>query len=278
MGRIGSADVALDLLLADNKVEADRLAGILNSENRNRQKIEAAILEEALSKLEREVNFKEHCVIVLAEDNWHVGVVGIVASRIQDKYYRPTIVIALDGDKGKGSGRSIDNFNLFGAMMDSKKYLIDFGGHEAACGLSIKRNNIDKFRESINKYAWKNIAHEDLFPKLDIDMELDLSELTRDVIDGLEALKPYGPENRCPVFSSHGVMLRNDPRFMGKNGIKMLVSHGDVTCETVSFKRDSIDVPRQGQILDIVYSPSINSWQGIDSIQLDLRDLRINDG
>jgi len=275
MGRIGSADVALKLLLAEDKIEADKLAGILNNENKNRQKIEAAILEEAILKLEREINFKEHCVIVLAEEGWHAGVVGIVASRIQDRYYRPTIVIALNGDKGKGSGRSIDNFNLFNAMIDSKEHLLNFGGHEAACGLSIHKKNIDKFRKKINQYAWENIDGDDLFPKLDVDMNIDLSVLTLDVINELEMLKPYGPENPRPLFSSHGVMMRNDPRFIGKKGFKMLVNQENATCETVSFRRDTFDIPRQGQVLDIAYTPSLNSWQGIDSIQLDLKDLRI---
>jgi single-stranded-DNA-specific exonuclease len=275
MGRIGSADIALKLLLTDNKVEADRLAGILNKENRNRQKIEAKILDEAISKVEMEVNFKEHRVIVLAKDGWHPGVIGIVASRIQERYYRPTILIALKGDTGRGSGRSIDKFHLFDALMNVKNHLLDFGGHDAACGLSIHKRNIDKFRDEINIYAKKNISDADLFPELDIDIDIPLADLNMNLINELDMLKPYGPENPRPVFSSSRVMLKGEPRYIGRNGFKMWVTSGGITCEAVSFRRGSIDIPRSGQIVDIVYSPGINSWGGIDSIQLDLRDIRI---
>jgi single-stranded-DNA-specific exonuclease len=275
MGRIGSADIALKLLLTDNKVEADRLAGILNKENRNRQKIEAKILDEAISKVEMEVNFKEHRVIVLAKDGWHPGVIGIVASRIQERYYRPTILIALKEDAGKGSGRSIDKFHLFDALTNVKNHLLNFGGHNAACGLSIHKRNIDKFRDEINIYAKKNISDADLFPELDIDIDIPLADLNMNLINELDMLKPYGPENPRPVFSSSRVMLKGEPRYIGRNGFKMWVTSGGITCEAVSFRRGSIDIPRSGQIVDIVYSPGINSWGGIDSIQLDLRDIRI---
>ncbi len=275
MGRIGSPDIALKLLLTDNKVEADRLAGILNKENRSRQKIEAEILDEAISKVEREVNFKEHRVIVLAKDGWHPGVIGIVASRIQEKYYRPTILIAIKEDIGKGSGRSIDKFHLFDALMNVKNHLLNFGGHQKACGLSIHKSNISKFRDEINIYAKKNISDTDLFPKIDIDVDIPLSNLNMSFINELALLKPYGPENPRPVFSSSRVMLKDEPRYIGRNGFKMWVTSGGITCEAVSFRRASIDIPKPGQILDIVYSPDINSWGGIDSIQLDLRDIRV---
>jgi len=275
MGRIGSPDIALNLLLTDNKVEADKLAGILNQENRNRQRIEKEILEEAISMVERDINFKEHRVIVLAKEGWHAGVIGIVSSRIQEKYYRPAILIAIEDDVGKGSARSIDNFNLFNALINSKEYLIDFGGHEAACGLSIYRKDIDKFNEEINKYAKENIKDADLLPKLDIDIDMPLSELNFDLINELELLKPYGPDNPRPVFLSSGIALRNEPKFIARNGFKIWVSSGSVTCEAISFRRELMEVPKAGQTVDIAYSPSINNWQGIDSIQLDLCDIKI---
>lgn len=276
MGRIGSADIALRLLLTDNKVEADRLANIMNTENRNRQKIEAEILEEALSKVEREVNFKEHRLIVLSKAEWHPGVIGIVASRIQERYYRPTILISIKNNIGKGSGRSIDKFNLFEALMHSKDSLIDFGGHESACGLSIHKKNIEKFKNKINIYAKDNILDEDLFPTIDIDIDMPLSALNAGLINELDILKPYGPENPRPVFLSSGIVLREEPRLMRRNGFKMWLTHQGITCEAVSFRRGSVNLPKSGERIDIAYTPSINKWQGIESIQLDLCDIRVN--
>lgn len=275
MGRIGSPDIALKLLLTDSKLEADKLARILNNENRARQRIESKILDEALLKVEKEVNFKEHRVIVIAQDGWHPGVIGIVASRIQGRYYRPVILIALKGNIGKGSGRSIDRFHLFEALMDSKDCLINFGGHEAACGLSIHKKDLDKFRQKINIYAQKKIKDSDLFPRLDIDVEMPLESVNQNLIDELEMLGPYGPENPKPVFVSSGIILRDEPRLIGKNGFKMWVKTDRTACEAISFKRDLVEIPAVGEVFDIAYSPSINNWRGIETIQLDLKDIRL---
>jgi len=146
MGRVGSPEKALELLLTEDKEEATRLAKMLDTENRNRQKIESKILEEALSKVEREVNFKHHKIIVLASEGWHAGVIGIVASRIADRFHRPAILISLDGKYGKGSGRSVERFNLFDVLIQCKDLLMGFGGHEGACGLTIDKDKVDEFR------------------------------------------------------------------------------------------------------------------------------------
>jgi len=275
MGRIGSPEIALDLLMADDKAEADRLAEAMNRENTSRQKIESKILESALLKIDREVNFKEHRVIVLAGEGWHSGVIGIVASRIQERYYRPTIMISLDKDKAKGSGRSIAKFNLFNALEASKDCLLDFGGHEAACGLSLDPKDIDAFRDKINAHAKSVMREEDLLPSINIDVDLPLSDMTRELIDELELLEPYGPENTRPVFVSTGIPVAYEPRFIGKNGFKVWIRTDNTACEAISFKRDMITIPSRGETMDIVYSPAINAWQGIETIQLELKDLRI---
>ena len=275
MGRVGSPEVALKLLLTSDKKEAARLADILNSENRNRQKIERRVQEEAMEKVEREVNFSRSRVIVLSGAGWHAGVIGIVASRIIEKFYRPTILIALEGKTGKGSGRSIDNFNLFSAVNSCRAYLKDFGGHEGACGLVIDKKNIPKFTEKINKFARKEIRDEDLCPTLNIDMELSLSDITEKLIEELELLVPFGPENPRPIFSSECADLKNEPRRIARNGFKMLVTDGRATCEAVSFRSDIMSMPPKGSRVSMVYTPSINMWQGIPSLQLDLKDLKI---
>ena len=274
MGRVGSPDVALDLLLTEDRSEARRLAEVLNRENRSRQKIERQVLGEAMEKVEREVNFKESRVIVLSGDNWHTGVVGIVASRIIDKFYRPTIVIALEGARGKGSGRSIDKFHLFNAVESCGDCLIDFGGHEGACGLSIHKKNIKMFTERINRVARDLIKDEDLCPSLDIDAEVRLSDLSEGLIEELDLLVPFGPENPRPVFFSQNAYLRDEPRRIAKNGLKMWVADEKTTCEAVKFRAENLRMPSRGERVSLVYTPSINKWQGLTSLQLDLKDFR----
>jgi len=274
MGRTGSPQKALELLMASDRSEALKLAKMLNAENRNRQKIEAGILEEALSKVEREVNFKHHKVIVLASENWHPGVIGIVASRIADRFYRPTILVSLDGKHGKGSGRSIDKFNLFDAILKCKDLLVAFGGHEGACGITIEKDKLDDFREMINSLRYEGAAEEIFSPQLNIDMDIPLNDLTESVIGEIERLAPFGEENPRPVFSSRNLLVKEGMRQIGKNGFKMWVTDNSTTCEAVSFGRNQLDVPRPGSGVSLAYIPSINDWQGLQSIQLELKDIQ----
>ncbi|OGW85802.1 MAG: single-stranded-DNA-specific exonuclease RecJ [Omnitrophica bacterium RIFCSPLOWO2_01_FULL_45_10] len=273
MGRIGSPQKALDLLLGEDESGALELAKILNTENRNRQKIEAQILEEAFSKVEREVNFKYHRVIVLESRNWHPGVIGIVASRIADRFYRPTILISLDGKQGKGSGRSIESFHLFEYLFKCKDLLVGFGGHEAACGITIEKEKIGEFRDRINKEAACNIEESVFSPKLDIDMDIPLNLLNEGVLDEIESLSPFGPDNRRPIFSSRGLAVKEPATRIGKNGFKIWVTDDRITCEAVSFGRSALTPPDAGSKLDLAYTPSINNWQGLQSIQLELHDV-----
>ncbi|MGB2705686.1 MAG: single-stranded-DNA-specific exonuclease RecJ [Candidatus Omnitrophota bacterium] len=277
MGRVGSPEVALNLLLTDDKDEARRLADILNRENRSRQRIERKVLAEAMEKVEREINFKESRVIVLSGANWHTGVIGIVASRIIDKFYRPTIIIALEGSRGKGSGRSIDNFHLFNAINSCKDCLIDFGGHEGACGLSIHKKDIKKFTDRINAVAKKLILDEDLYPTLEIDAEVRLSEVTERLVEELGLLIPFGPENPRPVFFSRNAYLKSEPRRIARSGLKMWVTDEKTTCEAVKFSAEGLNIPSKGAMINLVYSPSINTWQGLTSLQLDLKDFKVRE-
>jgi single-stranded-DNA-specific exonuclease len=274
MGRVGSPEKAIELLLSSDPLQASKLAGVLNTENRSRQKIESRILDEALSKVEREINFKHHRVIVLASEGWHPGVIGIVASRIADRFYRPTILISLDGKLGKGSGRSIENFHLFEYLLRCKDALVGFGGHESACGITIEKKKIDEFTKKINAEAAHD-ADETIFsPKLDIDMDVSLDMLSEDVINEMEGLSPFGPDNPRPVLASRNVIVKDAPRFIGKNGFKMLVTDNRVTCEAVCFGRGNMEAPKPGSGIDIAYMPSINDWQGLQSIQLELKDIK----
>jgi single-stranded-DNA-specific exonuclease len=278
MGRMGSADTALKLLLSRSKLEADNIAGMLNRENSSRQRTEAKILEEALARVERDVNFKDQRVIVLAGEGWHPGVIGIVASRIQERFYRPTIMIALEGQVGKGSGRSIANFDLFAALNHTNEFLVDYGGHEGACGLVVKKDNIAMFIERINAYAREKLTESDLFPSLEIDTVADMPEIDEKLVREIALLNPYGPDNPKPLFLTEGLIVGSEPRYLSKNGIKLWVKKSGRAFEAISFKRDTLEMPVPGKPFDMVYTPSINSWQGMETVQLDIKDIRVERG
>ncbi len=277
MGRVGAANVALELLMCNNESETRGIANVLDKENRNRQAIEREILKQAISKVEA-MDLEGQHAIVLADEAWHPGVIGIVASRIVEQYNLPAILIAIDGDKGKGSGRSVAGFNLFEALTRSGEHLADFGGHAAACGVRIETKNIDAFRESLNEAAKQILSEtdiEEIIPELKIDCNLPFSHVGVKVIEELKMLMPYGPSNAEPVFATSALKVKNRPREIGRNGFKFLATCGSLTCEAITFRKNKVHKPSQGDMINLAYTPSINSWNGYDSIQLNIRDLQI---
>lgn len=276
MGRVGSANSALELLLTEDPAKARELANLLEKENKNRQSIEKDILAGAIKMVGEEIDLEKDKVIVLASEEWHPGVIGIVASRLTEEYHLPAILIALDGEKGKGSGRSIDGFNLFEAILRSEEHVEDFGGHEAACGVRIKRDKVADFRKRVNEVADQCLLEkEPLVPELKIDMSLPFSHVGVKLIDELRLLMPHGPGNWEPVFAVGGIKVKSPLREIGRNGFKFLAICGNMTCEAITFSKDEVAKPRQGDTINLAYSPSINSWEGIDSIQLNIKDLQI---
>lgn len=276
MGRVGSANTSLELLLCDNASKARELANTLDRENRNRQAIEKDILSGAMKMVEDQVDLEKEKIIVLASDEWHPGVIGIVASRLTEEYCLPAILIALEGEKGKGSGRSIDGFNLFEAVLKAEDHLEDFGGHEAACGIRIMRNKVADFRKRVNETAEECFADkEPLMPELRIDLNLPFSQIGTKLIGELRLLMPHGPGNAEPVFATNGIRVKSSSRDIGKSGFKFLANCGTMTCEAITFKKNEVARPKQGDMINLAYSPSINSWEGIDSIQLNIKDLQI---
>ncbi|MBD3427019.1 MAG: single-stranded-DNA-specific exonuclease RecJ [Candidatus Omnitrophica bacterium] len=276
MGRVGSANVALDLLMCKDPDKARELARTLDRENRNRQSIEKDILKDVQERVRREIDLEEANVLVLGDEAWHPGVIGIVASRLTEEFSRPAILIAFDGDRGKGSGRGVDGFNLFEAIDSSREYLTDFGGHEQACGVKIEKKNLEAFRKSINEHAKRSFeGMEEISPELRVDLQLPFSHVGVKLINELSMLMPYGPGNTEPVFSSNGIKVKNRPREIGRSGFKFLVTCGNITCEAVTFRKNKVLKPKSGDLIDLAYTPSINSWNGIDSIQLNIKDLKV---
>ena len=276
-GRMGSAEKSLKLLLTLDEKEAFALAQQLNQENKNRQQTQSRILKQASIKIEDEVNFKEERAIVLWDKSWHGGVLGVVASRLVEQFYRPVILITLNGKLAKGSARSIDNFHIFNALSKCQKYLSGFGGHERAAGITLRENNLFKFKECFQEITKKTLKAADLIPSLDIDTEIPLNTLSFNLIEEIEKLSPFGSQNHRPVFCSRGLGLRGHPKIIGDKGTKAWVTDGKITCEAVGFKvRNLWGGDFKNAVFDLAYTPSINQWHNNRTIQLNLEDLKIN--
>lgn len=273
-GRMDSAETALELLMSDDCREASRLAAVIEGHNRQRQKVESRMLEEAEDLINREVNFKEHKVIVVAKQDWHQGVLGVVAAKLADRFYRPTIVISLSEDLCKGSGRSIKNFHLFEALKDCQDSLRAFGGHSHAVGLIITKDSVEDFKNRINDLARDRLVFEDLLPTLEVDMELRLADINAELAVELNTLEPFGTGNPEPLFYSRGLGLKGEPQVLGRDTLKFWVSDGLMTMQAIGFGmagfRDNLVDARS---FDLVYGLRLDTWQGEESLLLEAKDI-----
>jgi single-stranded-DNA-specific exonuclease len=199
-----------------------------------------------------------------------------VASKITEEFGFPAVLISLEGENGKGSARSVEGFNLFEALKALRGLLVDFGGHEGACGLKIKKEKIEEFRKEFYALARKHfIEREDVLPELNVDFSLPFSSIGVKLINEMELLKPYGPDNLEPVFCTSGLRVKNFPRDIGKSGFKFLVHAGNLACEVISFNKNKVAKPQKGSTIDLAYTPSLNVWDGLETIQLGIKDLQV---
>jgi len=274
-GRMDSATVSLDLLLTENPTEAYALACSLEAHNLTRQKMQLEVVEEALAMIEADEVLKAQDIIVVHKEGWHKGVLGIVASRIVDKYYRPTVVISVEDGMGTGSARSIDGFHLHEALTSCAAMLENFGGHKRAAGLRLKNDNIDIFRQAINDYAQQSLPVEKFVPSLEIDCEIPLSEIDLDLVQIISSMEPHGEGNPTPVFCSRGITVKSPPSLMGKDTIKFWVSDGVKTISAVGFGMGSYkEMIKVGAQVDIVFSLGIDDWNKAPTVQLMLKDIK----
>lgn len=276
MGRMGSARMAFELLMSDSEEEAKTFAKKLEKSNLDRRKVESKVLEEALEKAETELDLNKDKVAVLASENWHSGVIGIVASRISERYHMPAILIALKGETGKGSGRGVYGMDLFKAVQQAEEHLIQFGGHEQACGLSIKKEEVEPFRKKLNEVISGIMPRDIPAKEIRIDFQLPFAHISRKLIEEVKLLMPYGEGNDRPIFATGGLRVMQTPRNIGKNGFKFHVRCGNISCEAISFRRDLLPRPQKGDIIDLVYDPGVNNYRGLRTIQLNIKDMRIN--
>ncbi len=277
-GRMDSAQTSLDLFLSNNHEEAYDLAKVLDRHNVARQKIQARVVDEALEIVEQEMNFKGQKIIVLGKEGWHKGVLGIVASRLADKYYRPAIVISIEDGIGTASARSIDGFHLHKALANCAEYLENFGGHAGAAGLTIKEENIDPFRALINKVAQETLEIKKLLPTLKIDCEIPLGSITMEMAEIIDSMEPFGEGNPSPIFCSRGVTVSSRPAVLGKNTLKFWVADGDFSISAVGFGMAEYKAMIQkGKKIDLAYQISIDDWNKAPTPQLMLKDIRVSE-
>jgi len=273
-GRMANAEISLKLLMSKSVAEAGDLAKDLEKFNRERQKIEGKILEEAEELINQQVNFKDHKVIVIAKQDWHQGVLGIVASKLADRFYRPAIVISINENLCKGSARSIKNFHLFDALMDSKGLLDSFGGHAHAAGLLITKDNIDEFRKSINRLASNRLTLTDLLPSRDIDAQILLGDLNITWVKELDRLEPFGMANPEPLFYTRLLKLKSPVQLLNRGTLKFWATDGVHTLEVIAFGMSSLkESLLQADSFDLVYTPKIDNWRQQESIILEAKDI-----
>jgi single-stranded-DNA-specific exonuclease len=272
-GRLSDAMAALELMLTGDPARAKELADLLDGHNVERQRIEGRMVDEAMAMAREQ---EQDRVLVLAKDGWHVGVIGIVASRVLQEFYKPTVVIGIEGGVGKGSCRSVPGFSIVRALRHCERLLERFGGHDMAAGLSVKSGNIDELRRSLNEFARNTLKEDDLHQRLKIDAVVTLDDLDADFFEQLAGLEPCGMENPTPVFAVEGVQLRGAPRVVGKNHLRFNVTDGDMTAQAIWWGRGDFQLP-QGKF-DVAFTPELNEYRGEENVQLKVRDVQTRNG
>ena len=274
-GRMDSATVALDLLLTDDPEEAATLAQILENHNLQRQKMQLEVVQEAFAMIEAD-KLHEQQIIVVAKEGWHKGVLGIVASRVLEKYYRPSIVISVKEGVGTGSARSTEGFHLHEALTYCANSLQAYGGHKRAAGVTIKQEHIPNFRTAINQFANNILSEEKLTPVLDIDAEIPLSSVDMPLTKLITSMQPHGEGNPTVVLCTRQLTIKTTPQVLGKDTLKFAVSDGVRTYNAVGF---GMGTQREGLAagvkIDLAYNVDIDDWNKLPTVQLLIKDFQI---
>ena len=280
VGRMDEATKVVELLTTESYEKAMPIAEEMETHNQNRREVQNQIQEQAAAKIEKDRDHEEKRGLVVYDKDWHRGVVGIVASRILNRYYRPVFVLAIDGDEAHGSGRCIEGMNLAHSLNACTDLLVKHGGHQAAAGLTIKTKNIDEFAVRFNQYACDHLSDEDLIPKLKVDLEAQSSHLTLQALEELQQLEPFGEDNPPPRLAMRNLRLQKPPSLIGKekNHIKLSVTDGGQTLDAVGWQMSDYFIALKGKNvrLDLAFVPEINEWNDSRSIQLKIEDLRIH--
>lgn len=272
-GRMGDKNAGLLALTTDSDSVASEMARDLNNINSHRQSIEGEIFNEIEEAIMPGLDLEKRRIIVLAGHGWHRGVLGIVASRLLERYHRPCILLSVDGDRATGSGRSIDGFNLFKALSGMEHLLEKFGGHYHAAGCTIKVSDIHEFQTGLEELASNELSDDDLVPSLRVDLQADLSELTLESVTDIRSLEPFGSGNPDPVFYSGDLQVL-DSRVVGERHLILRVRQGTTVMDTIGFNMSHLH-PLKQKTINMVYCPEINTWNGNKKVRLRIVDLEI---
>jgi len=273
-GRLGHAIRGVELLLSENEHEANTIARELEELNNKRQELDHATLEQARERV-LQLDLDDTFGIVLADESWHPGVIGIVASRLVEEFGRPTVLIALSGDEGKGSGRSISKFDLHGALGQSREFLLRFGGHRAAAGVTIARDKVNDFAARFNDVAKSLLTPEDLVPEIRVDLEVNIDGMDERLESLFRHFEPFGIGNPSPVLLARNVTLAAPPRLVGKDGLKVVLDTGTGSLDALGwgFAHRAAEF-QAGSKVDIAFRLERDEYRGESYLQARIADIR----
>lgn len=279
-GRMGDATTAVELMIAEDAGKAELFASELELINKRRKSADTETMNQATEMLENDYNIEELSAMVLHNPDWHLGVIGIVASRLVDAHYRPAIMLSTVADKIKGSARSIKGFNIYEALKECEDLLEQFGGHEFAAGLTMSHDNLEEFRQRMNEIAYTTLLHKDFKPEIEIACELDLAAVDLKFWKLLTQFEPFGPGNMRPIFVSRNVCIEGLPSIVGSGHLKMKIKKDNSAIfDAIGFNMHEYEPKlrncRQDNI-DIAYVLEENFWNGRRSIQMRLKDIHVN--
>ena len=273
-GRLGYEQEAIKLFLTDNINEANKIVNNLSRYNNERQEIEAKIYKEAILDLEKE-DINNQNAIVIGKEKWHHGIIGIVASKISEKYFKPTILVCFEGDLGKGSGRSIPCFDLHEALSHQEKYLEQYGGHALAIGLSLRKENFENFKNDFLEYANGNIAIKEYVPSIKIDGALSKENINYKFLEELKMLEPYGEENKAPIFIYKNIKINSIRTLSEGKHLKLNIRDDNLYIDAIGFGLgDLADDYLIGDKVDVVGKLILNEFNGYKNLQLEIVDIR----
>jgi len=273
-GRIASPLDAVELLLSEDLDSARVLADKLDGYNRRRQSMEKIILNEILDKISKIKEIENKSAFVFASDKWHPGVVGIVASRIVDLFNRPSFVISIQNGLGKGSGRSISDFNIYDGIKQCSSLLTSYGGHCHAAGITIKEEDIDEFASFLDDIIRQKLRTSDLASQTIIDSECQFQDINLNLINQMQMLAPFGSKNPEPVLCARNIKVLS-PTIVGNNHLKMRLASSGVSCDSIWFAMGNHLQTVTGANIDAAFTPQINQWNGGSDIQLKMKDVTI---
>jgi single-stranded-DNA-specific exonuclease len=279
-GRMGHARLAVELLTSDSEIRSMKIAEYLKEQNKQRQQCERKIFKQACEMVGRlGLNHPDQKSIVLASRDWHGGVLGIVASRMVDKFFRPTIMLCVEEAAAQGSGRSIPGFCLLSAIRECSRHLTKYGGHKMAAGITMNTEKVDKFAAEFEAYARKNLDEDNIVSKLHIDAVAPLSEFSRNTVNELQLLAPFGQGNPQPVFATKGVRLASPPRRVGIKGDHLLLVITDSTAaiRCIGFRFGKLEKKLlECEYFNVAYKPQINTFNGNSNVEFVITDIQFD--